>query len=194
MKTKSTLALLLLLAFFLTNCDEEKPTLMADMQSEAITTKSNPKDQAEIQAVLDDIFYTIQTKDADRLIAHHAYGPKFTDFRDSELRTGSAENEAYERGFVGAISFFDYELNDLNLDVFGKVAVVTYHADFRPTIEENTLQINGQVPLIFIKLKNTWKITHEHFSPLNIRALRHSISYKTFCSHISGVKFHSELV
>ncbi|HCY74420.1 MAG TPA: hypothetical protein DHV28_00730 [Ignavibacteriales bacterium] len=123
--------------------------------------------QAEIKEVLDGIFKSIQDKDDDKLISYHIYGPKFTEFRDGEPRTGSEANEKYERGLVSAVSKFDYELGDLAINVFGEVAVVTFHADFRPTIGEDVNQILGQVTLVFVKTDNAWKITHEHFSPLN---------------------------
>src|SRR5690606_7461193 len=125
-----------------------------------------PQAQAEIKATLDAIFKSIQDKDADKLISFHVYGPKFTEFKDSKPRVGAAENEAYERGLVGAVSAFDYSLDDLKIDVFGDVGVATFHADFRPTIDGNIVQIRGGVTLIFVKVDNKWKITHEHFSPL----------------------------
>lgn len=125
-----------------------------------------PQAQAEIKATLDELFKSIQDKDADKLISFHIYGPKFTEFKDSQKRVGSAENKAYERGLVGAISAFDYSLDDLKIDVFGDVAVITFHADFRPTVGGNVGQIRGGVTLIFVKVDNKWKITHEHFSPL----------------------------
>ena len=124
--------------------------------------------QAEIQSVLDGIFKAIQDGDADKLISYHKYGPKFTEFRDSEYRFNSQENEDYERGFVGAISGFEYELDDLKINVFGDVAVVTFHADFRPTIGTDVVQIWGSTTLVFVKVDSEWKITHEHHSPLNV--------------------------
>ena len=125
-----------------------------------------PESQAELQTVLDGIFKSIQEKDADKLISYHIYGPKFTEFRDSQHRFGSAHNEEFERGFVGAISGFDYNLDDLKINVFGEVAVVTFHADFRPTIDGEVQQIWGSTTLVFVKVDEEWKITHEHHSPL----------------------------
>jgi ketosteroid isomerase-like protein len=123
-----------------------------------------PEAKAEIQEALDGIFKSIQDKDADKLISYHIYGPKFTEFRNDGPRFGSEGNEEYERGFVGAISAFDYNLGGLKIDVFGDVAIVTFEADFRPTIENQIHQIWANVTLVFVKVNNTWKITHEHFS------------------------------
>ncbi|NOX65957.1 MAG: nuclear transport factor 2 family protein, partial [Chlorobi bacterium] len=55
-------------------------------------------------------------------------------------------------------------LGDLKIDVFGDVAVVTFEADFRPTMQEQVHQIWANVTLVFVKVNDTWKITHEHFS------------------------------
>lgn len=128
-------------------------------------TNDYPEAKAEIRTVLDGIFKSIQDRDADKLISYHMYGPKFTEFKDGKKRTGSKENEAYERGLVDAISGFDYDLEDLLINVFGEVAVVTFHANFRPLIGEEEMQMLGQVTLVFVDTPDSWKITHEHFSP-----------------------------
>src|SRR5690606_16358961 len=166
MKTKFT-CVIVILGFMATGCDKEKQVEPENPSVDLINDQFAGA-QAEVREVLDGIFGSIQEKDADKLISNHIYGEKFTEFRDSERRTGGAENEQYERGFVGAISAFEYELEDLKIDVFGDVAIATFHADFRPTIGEDTLQIWGSVTLVLVKIGDTWKITHEHFSPLNV--------------------------
>ncbi len=159
MKTKYALILLVLLGFLFTNCKEKEKNGKVD-----IVKNEFPKAKAEIKQVLDGIFKSFQDKDADKLIAYHIYGSKFTEFRNNAPRFGSKENEEYERGFVGAISAFDYNHGDLKIDVFGDVAVVTFEADFRPTIQGQVHQIWANVTLVFVKVNDTWKITHEHFS------------------------------
>lgn len=165
MKTKLTFVLIMIFGIINTGCS----------QGEAKVEEGNidlihdefPESQAEIKEVLDGIFKSIQEKDADKLISYHIYGPKFTEFRDGAPRFGSEGNEKYERGFVEGFSEFNYELEDLKVDVFGDVALATFHADFRPIIGGDTVQIWQQVTLVFVKTNNTWKITHEHISPLN---------------------------
>jgi ketosteroid isomerase-like protein len=144
----------------------------ADQKADAehkvdIVENEFPEAKKEIQQVLDGIFKSIQDRDADKLISYHVYGPKFTEFRDAEPRFNSEENEQFERGFIGAISAFEYELVDLKINVFGDVAVVTFLNDFRPTIGEDVVQLWGQTTLVFVKTQGEWKITHEHHSALN---------------------------
>lgn len=164
MKTKLTAILIVILGCLFTNCKENKQNENIAEVKIDIINDDFPKAKAEIKTVLDDIFKCFQDNEADRLIAHHIYGPKFTEFRNDSPRFGSEENEEYERGFVGAISAFDYNLGDLKIDVFGDVAVATFEADFRPTMGEQVPQIWANVTLVFVKVNDTWKITHEHFS------------------------------
>lgn len=137
-----------------------------EKQSTDLIGNPYPEAQAEVKETLTEIFTAIQERDAERLLSFHAYGPKFTEFKNSLHRTGSTENEAEERGLVAAISGFDYKLNDLKIDVFGEVAKVTFHADFRPTIDGQNHRQVAQATLLFVKLENVWKIVHEHLSPL----------------------------
>ena len=123
--------------------------------------------EAEVAETLTAIFTAIDQKEINTLLAFHAYGPAFTDFKDGLPRMGSAGNEASERALVDMISSFDYDLNDLQIDILsGTVAKVTFHADFRPTIQGVEYRQLAQGTLNFLKLKGEWKIIHEHLSPL----------------------------
>lgn len=168
MNTKLHLLLIAALFYITAGCDVNAENSKSDEQNVDLITDPFLESQAEIQSVLDGIFKAIDEGDADKLISYHIYGPKFTEFRDSERRFNSQENEDYERGLVGAVSNFDYNLGDLKINVFGDVAVVTFHADFRPTISDDVVQIWGSTTLVFVKVDGDWKITHEHHSPLNV--------------------------
>ncbi|GAA4887909.1 hypothetical protein GCM10023311_09710 [Flaviramulus aquimarinus] len=164
MKAKLIVIVILTFGVLFTNCNKKESLAKLDEVGINILKDEFPESKAEIKKVLDDIFKCFQDNNADKLIAHHVYGPKFTEFRNDAPRFGSKENEAYERGFVDAISDFNYNLGDLKIDVFDDTAIVTFEADFRPTMGDQVPQIWANVTLVFIKIDNTWKITHEHFS------------------------------
>ncbi|MBT8222251.1 MAG: nuclear transport factor 2 family protein [Eudoraea sp.] len=164
MKLRFTITLVLALTLIHMGCKETEEKEIIPEPVVDIVQDEFPEYKAEIKEVLDGIFQSFKDKDADRLIAFHVYGPKFTEFRNDGPRFGSAGNEEYERGFVGAIEDWDSNLNDLKIDVFGEVAVVTFEADFRPTMQGNVVQIWANVTLVFVKTEGEWKITHEHFS------------------------------
>tara|TARA_R110002012_G_scaffold312603_1_gene523504 strand:- start:5326 stop:5802 length:477 start_codon:yes stop_codon:yes gene_type:complete len=132
-----------------------------------IITDEFPSAKAEVKAVLDGIEQSIRDNNMDKLISYHAYGPKFTEFKNGEERTGSLENEEFERGFLGSFTKVEkWELDDLKIAVYGDVANVTFHADFVPYIKEEKLHMTGQFTLLFVKTSKGWKIVHEHMSPL----------------------------
>ena len=128
-----------------------------------------PEAKKEVKQALDEIEQSIRDNDMDKLISFHAYGPKFTEFKPGEMRTGSKENEEFERGFLGSITEIEkWELEDLKINVYGgDVAAVTFHSDFKFKTGEDPHHFQTQGMLLFIKTKDGWKITHEHLAPLS---------------------------
>lgn len=164
MKSNLAVTMVVVLGLLVTSCKEKDQQTPVEEVTIDIVKDEYPEAEAEIKEVLEGIFKSINDKDADKLISYHVYGPKFTEFRNDGPRLDSQGNEEYERGLVGAVSAFDHNLGDLKIDVFGDVAVVTFEADFRPTIEGEINQIWANVTLVFVNVDNTWKITHEHFT------------------------------
>lgn len=167
MKTIVPIFLTGILLFLFSSCEKGYSEETSKVETADLISGDFSKSESEIKKTMTAIMQSIQEKDADKLISFHAYGPKFTEFKDGKARTGSAENEEYERGLVDAISTFDYDLNDLKIDVLGNdVGKVTFHGDFRPTIDGQMQQILSQATLIFVRVGKEWKIIHEHLSPL----------------------------
>lgn len=166
MRNISTIIIPIALLAAMAGCQQGTASSDANSQNTDLINDTFPEAQAEIQEVLDGTVQSLIDRDADKLISYHAYGPKFTHFKDGLPREGSEANEKGERDLVAAISGWDSEMNDLKINVFGEVAVVTFHADFRPVIGGETKQLNYQVSLVLVNTDQGWKITHEHFSPL----------------------------
>ncbi len=130
--------------------------------------KEYPEAKKEVKQALDNIEYYIRNNEMDKLIAMHAYGPKFTEFKPMEKRTGSKENEEFERNFLGSITEVeDWNWNDLKIAVFGgDAASVTFHSDFKFKTGKDPYHFETQGMLLFVKTDDGWKITHEHLAPL----------------------------
>jgi len=126
------------------------------------------EEQQEVKSVLDSLFISIQNRNTEKLLSYHLYSDKFTAFSDGLPRVGSDGNIKGEKQFIQNISAFEYILNDLKINIFDKVAVVTSNADFRPMIDGQTIQLGIQLTIILVKYDGEWKITHEHLSPLNV--------------------------
>ncbi len=132
--------------------------------------KDYPEAEKEVKLVLDEIEQSIRDNDMDKLISFHAYGPKFTEFKPGEMRTGPKENEEFERGFLGSITEIEkWDWDDLKIAVFGgDVAAVTFHSNFKFKTGEDPHHFQTQGMLLLIKTTDGWKITHEHLAPLTV--------------------------
>ena len=138
-------------------------------QSEDGIMTEYPEKKAEIIQTWNEIVESVKDGDVDKLISFHAYGPKFTEFKQGAPRNGGEENEAFEREVFGSVQeVVKMDANDMKIAVYyGKVAVVTFHSDFYLQFEEEKAVVNDQISLVFVKNSNgDWKIVHEHHSPL----------------------------
>lgn len=128
-----------------------------------------PEEKAELLQTWDEIVESVKIGDIDKLISFHAYGPKFTEFKQGAPRNGGEENETFERGVFGSVTeAVKMDANDMKVAVYhGNVAVVTFHSDFHLQFEEDLAVVNDQISLVFVKNNaGDWKIVHEHHSPL----------------------------
>lgn len=139
-------------------------------QQRDIITNEYPKEKAEILQIWDEIVESVKVGDVDKLISFHAYGPKFTEFKQGAPRNGGEENETFEREVFGNVTeAVKMDANDMKVAVYyGNVAVVTFHSDFHLKFGEDLAVVNDQISLVFVKTTNgEWKIVHEHHSPLS---------------------------
>lgn len=158
MKTKQTLACVIFLGFLLMSCNAQVD-LINDEFSEA---------KQEVMETFGALAQSIKDGDMDKLISFHAYGPKFTEFKDGAPRNGSEDNETYERNLFGSVTeVIKFDAKDLQIAVYGDVANLTFHSDFHLKFGEDLVVVNNQITLLFVKTANGWKIVHEHHSPLN---------------------------
>lgn len=145
-------------------------TAACQAQSEDDIMAEYPEEKAEIMETWNDIVESVKVGDVDKLISFHAYGPKFSEFKQGAPRNGSEDNEAFERGVFGSVQeVVKMDGNDMKIAVYhGNVAVVTFHSDFHLQFEEDLAVVNDQISLVFAKNnQGEWKIVHEHHSPLS---------------------------
>ena len=157
MKTRLTFTLLMIIGLLFTNC-KAKIDLVNDEFPEA---------KQEVIDTFVAIAESIKEGDVDKLIAFHAYGPKFTEFKNGEPRNGGVANEEHERNVFGSVTnVIKFDAKDLQVAVYGDVANLTFHSDFLLKFGEDLVVVNDQITLLFVKTTNGWKMVHEHHSPL----------------------------
>ena len=157
MRTKLTFTLIMIIGLLLTSC-KAKSDLINDEFPEA---------KQEVINTFVDIAQSIKDGDMDKLIAFHAYSPKFTEFKNGEPRNGGAANESHERSVFGAVTeVVKFDAKDLQIAVYGDVANLTFHSDFQLKFGNDLVVVNDQITLLFVNTDDGWKMVHEHHSPL----------------------------
>lgn len=143
----------------------EEPVAVVDLINDEF-----PEAQKELEEAMGAIVQSIKDGDIEKLIAFHAYSPKFTEFKGGAARVGAAENEEFERNTFGAVTeVVKMDLNNMQIAVYGDVANVTFHSDFHLKFGEDLAVVNDQISLLFVKNDNgEWKIVAEHHSPLKM--------------------------
>lgn len=171
MKSNVTLAIALACCLISFGCKEKQEPAAEEPPAAVSVDLINdqfPEAQKEIEQTMADITQSVMDGDVDKLIAFHAYGPKFTEFINGAPRHGSAGNEEIERSTFGNVTeVVKMGADDMKIAVYGDVANVTFHSDFHLKFGEELVVVNNQISLLFVKNnEGKWKIVHEHHSPL----------------------------
>ncbi len=168
MKTKLTFALIMIFGLLITGCKQKEQKIKVEEVKIDIINDEFPEAKEEVIKTFGEIAKSIKEGDVDKLIAFHAYGPKFTEFKNGEPRNGSEANENHERNVFGSVTeVVKFDAKDLQVAVYGDVANLTFHSDFHLKFGEDLVVVNDQITLLFVKTNNGWKMVHEHHSPLN---------------------------
>lgn len=168
MKTKLTITLLIICTFFIMGCNNDSDNKTPNSGVVDLITPEFTEEKQEVMETFGAIAQSIKDGDIDKLISFHAYGPKFTEFKNGEPRNGDVANEAHERSVFGAVTeVVKFNAEDLKIAVYGDVANVTFHSDFELKFGEDLVVVNDQITLLFVNTKDGWKMVHEHHSPLN---------------------------
>lgn len=167
MKTKLTFVVIMIFGIIITSCKEkEEKVEIAEVKIDLLNDEF-PKAKQEVKLTMDSIAQSIKDGDLDKLISYHAYSPKFTEFKNGEVRNNGEENEKFERGVFGSVTeILKFDMNDMKVAVYGDVANVTLHTDFHLKFGEDNVMVNDQMTLLFLKTEKGWRIVHEHHSPL----------------------------
>ena len=120
--------------------------------------------EAEVANVITERLNGIKNRDelAVRAIVDERYN-KFDDWPPFR-RQEAAETLRNEFGAFKVLSEYDYEVKDLKVDVFGDVAVATYHISYQGKMRNKRFEINSRVTSVLRRQDLSWKIVHEHFS------------------------------
>ncbi len=166
MRTKLTFVVLMFLGILISGCEKkiEAQEIKIDLINDEFL-----KAKQEVMETFGAIAQSIKDGEIDKLISFHAYGPKFTEFKNGAPRNGGEANEAHERTVFGSVTeVVKFDAKDLQIAVYGDVANLTFHSDFHLKFGEDLVVVNDQITLLFVKTVTGWKMVHEHHSPLKM--------------------------
>lgn len=119
--------------------------------------------QAELRQVVESIARDAMTANIEGLQEIHLDSDKFSKFGPRNFgRQDVNSTNASEAAFFSSISDVDYRVNDLKIDVFGSLGIVTYYPQVSFVKEGEAKTVNGRQTLVFLKTEHGWKIVHEH--------------------------------
>jgi len=125
-----------------------------------------PEAQAELRAVVESVARDAMTANVNGLQSIHLQSPKFTKFGPRSFhRQDVAATNQEEAAHFTSISQLRYEIEDLKIDVFGDVAVVTYYPQVFFVKDGEQRAGSGRQTFVFLKTADGWKIVHEHGTP-----------------------------
>lgn len=131
------------------------------------TPTDYPEERAQIERRLKEVFDAAARKDFDRLDSYHFYGPKFTKFSAaSPTRQDTTIAQNGEHKGLAAINDLKMTPTDLKIDIFGNVGIATFVLDSSYKTASGSAESKERSTLVFVKDQGSWKITHEHFSPI----------------------------
>ena len=133
----------------------------------AASTSVMADDVADITATMEEHFVTFKAGDAAGHIAHHmagasSFGPEGGTLTVSgSLQEATAELQAdFDEGYK-----FDLQLEDLDVTVYGDMAVVTSLQTGTVTLPDGTSEkVNDRRTAIVVRDGSEWKEVHTHIS------------------------------
>ena len=129
---------------------------------------SYPDDVAAVGQAVREIFQSVRDGNLDELAARHLASEKFSKWPDDGRGAvmGFQETVEFETAMFSAVTKFEYEINQLKVDVIGPVAIATFVIPYEIGFGEESVSTAERGTLIFAKDDGIWKIVHEHFSPV----------------------------
>ena len=130
------------------------------------------KDRNEIESLLRGFFEAGKNKDLSSLADFHAPKELFTKFDENPpySRQNSDDAFVHEQAAFANISDYNYQIDDLRIDVIGDVGIATFNLSYTGmfvndySFEGSPVSGKVRATMVITRTSRGWKIAHEHLS------------------------------
>lgn len=129
-----------------------------------VVVQASQPAEAEVKATIIRRLDALKNRDenAVKALVDEQYS-KFDDW-PPYVRQETAEALRNEFGAFKVLSNYSYEIRDLKVEVFGDVALATFHIHYQGEMRSRRLDVVSRVTSVLRKREAGWKFVHEHFS------------------------------
>jgi len=126
----------------------------------------------EVASVIFAFFEAGKNKDLAALGGFHSSQDSFTKFDENPPYTRQSSQEAFihEQAAFANISDYEYQIEDLRIDLLQNVAIATFYLTYKGifvndySFEGSPVASRARVSMVLSKTERGWKMVHEHFS------------------------------
>jgi ketosteroid isomerase-like protein len=130
------------------------------------------KDRKDVEDLIRSFFDAGKNKDLSALADLHGSREHFTKFDENPpyTRQNSEEAFVYEQAAFANISDYNYNIDDLRIDVLGDSAIATFYLSYSGmfvndySFEGSPVGSRARVTMVLAREDKGWKIAHEHLS------------------------------
>ena len=129
-------------------------------------------DKKEISSVIHAFFEAGKDKDLSSIEDFHSSPQDFTKFDENPPYTRQNSEEAFvhEQAAFANISDYEYQIDDLRIDLFGDAAVATFYLTYKGifindySFEGSPVGSRVRATMVLTRTSRGWRMAHEHFS------------------------------
>jgi ketosteroid isomerase-like protein len=137
-----------------------------------LTQRQPDKEKKEVASVIFGFFEAGKNKDLPALGSFHSPADSFSKFDENPPYTRQSSEEAFvhEQAAFANITDYTYQIDDLRIDLLGDAAVCTFYLTYKGmfvndySFEGFPIGSRVRVTMVLAKVKDDWKIAHEHLS------------------------------
>jgi len=137
-----------------------------------LESRQNDPERKEVSAVIYAFFEAGKNKDLAALGGFHSSHDSFTKFDENPpyTRQNSQDAFVYEQAAFANISDYEYQIDELRIDMLGSVAIATFYLAYKGifvndySFEGTPVSSRVRVTMVLSNSCGGWKIAHEHLS------------------------------